>query len=36
MEERNKIKISVLEKLVDSVPNRRYECIRVKAYPTQY
>ena len=36
MEEWNKTEISVLEKLDDSVPNRLYECIRVKAYPTKY
>ena len=34
MEEWNKTEISVLEKLVDSVPSRLYECIRVKGYPT--
>ena len=26
----------VIEKLVDSVPNRLYECLRVKGYPTRY
>lgn len=26
----------VLKKLVDSVPNRLNECIRVKGYPTRY
>ena len=36
MEEWNKTEISVLEKLVDSVPNRLYECTRVKGYPTKY
>ena len=36
MEEWNKTEISVLEKLVDSVPSRLYECTRVKGYPTKY
>ena len=36
MKEWNKTDISLLEKLVDSVPNRLYECIRVKGYPTKY
>ena len=26
----------VTEKLVDSVPNRLYECVRMKGYPTRY
>ena len=36
MEEWKKTEISALEKLVDSVLNRFYECIRVKGYPTKY
>ena len=36
MEEWNKTEISVLEKLVDSVPSRFYECIRVKDYYTKF
>ena len=36
IEERNKIEISVLEKLVDSVPSRLYECILIKRYSTKY
>ena len=36
MEEWNKIEISVLEKLVDSVPSRLYEYTRVKGYPIKY
>ena len=36
IEERNKIEISVLEKLVDSVASRLYECILIKGYPTKY
>ena len=36
IEERNKIEISVLEKLVDSVPSGLYECILIKGYPTKY
>ena len=36
MEEWNKTETSVLEKLVDSVPSRLYECICVKSYPTKY
>ena len=32
----NKTEISVLEKLVDSVPSHLYECIHVKDYPTKY
>ena len=36
MEEWNKPEISVLEKLVDSVPNGFYECIRTKGYPNKY
>ena len=32
----NKIELSVLEKLVDSVPIRLYECIKIKGYPTKY
>ena len=36
MEEWNKTEISVLEKLVDSVPSSLYECTRVRGYPTKY
>ena len=36
IEERNEIEISVLEKLVDSVPSGLYECILIKGYPTKY
>ena len=36
MGEWNKTEISVLEKLVDSVPSRLYECIRVKGYSIKY
>lgn len=36
MDEWSKIDLSVLHKLVDSVPNRLYECVRVKGYPTKY
>ena len=36
MEEWNKTEICVLEKLVDSIASRLYECIRVKGYPTKY
>ena len=32
----NKIELSVLEKLVDSVPSRLYKCIKTKDYPTKY
>ena len=32
----NKTEISVLEKLVDSVPSRLYECILVKSCPTKH
>ena len=36
IQEWNKIELSVLEKLVDSVPSRLYECIEMKGYPTKY
>ena len=36
IEEWNKIELPVLEKLVDSVPSRLYECIKMKGYPTKY
>ena len=36
MEEWNKTETSVLEKLVDSVASRLYECIRVKSSLTKY
>ena len=32
----NKIELSVLEKLVNSVPSRLYEFIKMKGYPTKY
>lgn len=35
-EECNKIELPLLEKLVDSVPSRLYECIKMKGYPTRY
>ena len=36
IQEWNKIELPVLEKLVDSVPSRWYECIKMKGYPTKY
>jgi transposase len=36
IQEWNKIELLVLEKLVDSVPGRLYECIKMKGYPTKY
>ena len=36
IQEWNKIELPVLEKLVDSVPSRLYECIKMKGYPTKY
>jgi transposase len=36
VEEWNKIELSVLAKLVDSVPSRLHECIKMKGYPTRY
>ena len=36
IQEWNKIELSVLEKLVDSVPSRLYECIKMKDCPTKY
>ena len=35
-QEWNNIEISVLEKLVDSVASRLYECVKMKVYPTKY
>ena len=35
-QEWNNIELSVLEKLVDSVSNRLYECVKMKGYPTKY
>ena len=35
-QEWNNIELSVLEKLVDSVPTRLYECVKMKGYPTKY
>ena len=32
----NNIELSVLEKLVDSVASRLYECVKMKGYPTKY
>lgn len=36
LEEWQKIELPVLAKLVDSVPNRLDECIKMKGYPTRY
>lgn len=36
VEEWNKIELSVLTKLVSSVPSRLNECIKMKGYPTRY
>ena len=35
-QEWNNIELSVLEKLVDSVPSRLYECVKMKGCPTKY
>ena len=35
-QEWNNIQLSVLEKLVDSVASRLYECVKMKGYPTKY
>ena len=35
-QEWNNIELSVLEKLVDSVPSLLYECVKMKGYPTKY
>ena len=35
-QEWNNIGLSVLEKLVDSVASRLYECVKMKDYPTKY
>ena len=32
----NNIELLVLEKLVDSVPSRLYECVKMKGYPSKY
>ena len=32
----NNNELSVLEKLVDSVPSRLYECVKMRDYPTNY
>ena len=32
----NGIGTDITEKLVDSVPNRLYECLRMHGYPTRY
>ena len=36
LKEWNNIDTDVIEKLVDSVPNRLYECVRMCGYPTRY
>ena len=36
MPEWHKVELLVLEKLVDSVPSRLYECIKMKGYPNKY
>ena len=36
IQEWNKIELLVFVKLVDSVPSRLYECIRMKSYSTKY
>ena len=36
LKEWNHIGTDVAEKLVDSVPNRLYECVRMRGYPTRY
>ena len=36
LKEWNNIGTDVTEKLVDSVPNRLYECVRMRGYPTRY
>ena len=36
LQEWNGIGTDVTQKLVDSVPNRLYECVRVHGYPTRY
>ena len=35
-QEWNNNELSVLEKLVDSVASRLYECVKMKCYPTKY
>ena len=35
-QEWNNIGLSVVEKLVDSVASRLYECIKMKGYPSEY
>ena len=36
IQECNIIELSVPAKLIDSVPSRLYECIKMKGYPTKY
>ena len=36
LKEWNNIGTDVIEKLVDSVQNRLYECVRIRGYPTRY
>ncbi len=36
VQEWNTIELSLLEKLVDSISSRLYECIKMKDYPTKY
>ena len=36
MKEWNKIEFCVLEKLVDSIPSRLNECIKMKDFATRY
>jgi transposase len=36
IQEWSNIEVSVLAKLVDSVPSRLNECIKMKGYPTRY
>lgn len=35
-EEWNNLGPDILHKLIDSVPNRLYECVKMKGYPTRY
>ena len=35
-QEWNNTELSVLEKLVDSVPSRLYKCVKMKGYPSKY
>jgi hypothetical protein len=36
IQEWNNMELSVLEKLVDSVPSRLYQCVKMKDYSTKY